>query len=83
MKYCRKCGSQIVDYARFCNVCGERTGDNVVINQPQPVEIIQEEIVELKDEKLDSKAGDGIILSIILSTIGLSMMLIYAISLML
>lgn len=46
MKYCTKCGAQLVDEARFCSKCGTKVED-APINNNQPV--VEEKPVEVKE----------------------------------
>ena len=48
--FCRKCGSKLKENARFCSKCGVSIDDSIEEKQ-QVIEIIEE-----KEEKVDSKA---------------------------
>ncbi len=73
--YCRKCGSQTIEGTNFCGVCGERIVlPEIQNNDPKPIEKI--EIIEVKEEPIESKASLEVILGIILITMVLSVLLI-------
>lgn len=72
--YCRKCGNALNENVRFCNQCGTE-----VISVPNVVKT-EEIIVELKEEKIESKASDKIVYGLVAGTMIISIALIISLS---
>ena len=63
--YCRICGSVLENGAKYCGNCGSEVISVVPQKQVQMPLPIQEEIVEVKEEKIESKASDSLILTLV------------------
>jgi len=66
--YCRKCGSELKENAKFCSICG------VSVNINDKVEVkpqIERKVIEIeeKDEPIQSKTNSMIVIFIIILTL--------------
>lgn len=61
--YCRNCGNELKENARFCSICGTSINEE----KQQVIEIIEE-----KEEKIESKANNVTVLLLVLVTMIIS-----------
>ena len=68
--YCRKCGTKLNEGANFCTKCGTNTIGKIVEQKVKEEVKIEPKVIEIeeKEEKIESKANNIIVLIIVVLT---------------